>query len=109
MIPTLLLFGIKNKYKKRDITSQILYHVIDQKKHERIGFMSHNNCILTLLDLKDKNITFSENWMEDVQINGIRSKVISGISLFNRPIVTTVVISLTHKSLNTASKPLVLR
>ena len=75
MIPTLLLFGIKNKYKKRDITSQILYHVIDQKKHERIGFMSHNNCILTLLDLKDKNITFSENWMEDVQINGIRSKV----------------------------------
>ncbi len=30
--------------------------------------MSHNNCILTLLDLKDKNITFSENWMEDVQI-----------------------------------------
>ena len=67
--------------------------------------MSHNNCILTLLDLKDKNITFSENWMKDVQINGIRSKVISGI----RPIVTTVVISLTHKSLNTASKPLVLR
>ena len=71
--------------------------------------MSHNNCILTLLDLKDKNITFSENWMEDVQINGIRSKVISGILSFNRPIVTTVVISLTHKSLNTASKPLVLR
>ena len=74
MIPTLLLFGIKNKYKKRDITSQILYHVIDQKKHERIGFMSHNNCILTLLDLKDKNINFSENWMKDVQINGIRSE-----------------------------------
>ena len=44
--------------------------------------MSHNNCILTLLDLKDKNITFSENWMEDVQINGIRSKVISGILSF---------------------------
>ena len=41
--------------------------------------------------------------MEDVQINGIRSKVISGILSFNRPIVTTVVISLTHKSLNTAS------
>ena len=72
--------------------------------------MSHNNCILTLLDLKDKNITFSENWMEDVQINGIRSKVISGILSFQTdPIVTTVVISLTHKSLNTASKPLVLR
>ena len=45
--------------------------------------MSHNNCILTLLDLKDKNITFSENWMEDVQINGIRSKVISGILSFS--------------------------
>ena len=44
--------------------------------------MSHNNCILTLLDLKDKNITFSENWMKDVQINGIRSKVISGILSF---------------------------
>ena len=57
VIPTLLLFGIKNKYKKRDITSQILYHVIDPKKHERIGFMSHNNCILTLLDLKDKKST----------------------------------------------------
>ena len=71
--------------------------------------MSHNNCILTLLDLKDKNITFSENWMEDVQINGIRSKVISGILSFQPTIVTTVVISLTHKSLNTASKPLVLR
>ena len=72
--------------------------------------MSHNNCILTLLDLKDKNITFSENWMEDVQINGIRSKVISGILSFQPThCVTTVVISLTHKSLNTASKPLVLR
>lgn len=47
--------------------------------------MSHNNCILTLLDLKDKNITFSENWMEDVQINGIRSKVISGILSFQPP------------------------
>ena len=71
--------------------------------------MSHNNCILTLLDLKDKNITFSENWMEDVQINGIRSKVISGILSFQPTHCYNCVISLTHKSLNTASKPLVLR
>ena len=69
MIPTLLLFGIKNKYKKRDITSQILYHVIDQKKHERIGFMSHNNCILTLLDLKDKAVLDNLVGHESLDIN----------------------------------------
>ena len=27
--------------------------------------MSHNHCISTLLDLKDKNITFPEDWMKE--------------------------------------------
>ena len=71
--------------------------------------MSHNNCILTLLDLKDKILLFQKIGWEDVQINGIALRSFLVSSLFNRPIVTTVVISLTHKSLNTASKPLVLR
>lgn len=61
--------------------SKILYHVIG-KKHERIGFMSHTHCILTLLDLKDTTITFPEDWMKEVHIKGIRSKVVSGILSF---------------------------
>ena len=44
--------------------------------------MSHTNCISTLLDLKDKNITFSENWIEELPINGVRSKVILGTLSF---------------------------
>ena len=61
--------------------------------------MSHNNCILTLLDLKDKNITFSENWMKDVQINGIRSKVISGILSFQPVSYTHLRAHETHNNL----------
>ncbi|MCU7194822.1 transposase family protein, partial [Turicibacter sp. T129] len=44
--------------------------------------MSHTHCISTLLDLKDKTITFPEDWMKEVMINGVRSKLISGILSF---------------------------
>ena len=44
--------------------------------------MSHTHCIATLLDLKDKTITFPEDWMKEVIINGVRSKLISGILSF---------------------------
>ena len=44
--------------------------------------MSHTHCISTLLDLKDKTITFPEDWMKEVMINEVRSKLISGILSF---------------------------
>ncbi|WP_156097506.1 hypothetical protein [Carnobacterium alterfunditum] len=37
--------------------------------------MSHNNCIRTALDLKDKNIFFDEKFCEEKRIKGFRSKV----------------------------------
>ena len=44
--------------------------------------MSHTHCISTLLDLKDKTITFPENWMKEMMINRVRSKVILGTLSF---------------------------
>ncbi|BEH90279.1 hypothetical protein T23_03810 [Turicibacter faecis] len=44
--------------------------------------MSHTNCISTLLDLKDKNITFSENCIQETQIKNVRSKLILGTLSF---------------------------
>ena len=44
--------------------------------------MSHAHCISTLLDLKDKTITFPEDWMKEVTINGVRPKVILGTLSF---------------------------
>ena len=45
--------------------------------------MSQTHCISTMLDLKDKNITFSEdNWIKDEMINGVRSKVVFGTLSF---------------------------
>ena len=44
---------------------------------------THTHCIATMLDLKDKNITFSENnWIKDEIINGVRSKVVFGTLSF---------------------------
>ena len=44
--------------------------------------MSHTNCISTLLDLKDKNITFSKNCIQETQIKNVRSKLILGTLSF---------------------------
>ena len=44
--------------------------------------MSHNYCISTLLDLKDKNITFPENCILETQIKNVRSKLILGTLSF---------------------------
>ncbi|SHH55186.1 hypothetical protein SAMN02744040_02324, partial [Tepidibacter thalassicus DSM 15285] len=37
--------------------------------------MSHNNFILNLLNLKDPNITFNDNYYSEEIINNVKSKV----------------------------------
>ena len=41
--------------------------------------MPHSHCIRTMLDLKDKNISFTENFCEEVKIKGKISKMFYGI------------------------------
>ena len=65
MKSTPLLFEIKNKYKKKRHYVPNSIQCNRLKKHERIGIMSHHHCISNLLDLKDKNITFPEDWMKE--------------------------------------------
>lgn len=48
--------------------------------------MSHNYCIASILDLKDKNITFpQDNYIREEIIKGVRSKVISATLSFQPP------------------------
>lgn len=42
---------------------------------ERKIHMSHNHCIRMSLDLKDKHITFEENFCEEKKIKGVNSKI----------------------------------
>lgn len=41
--------------------------------------MSHSHCIRIMLDLKDKNISFTENFCEEVRIKGKISKMFYGV------------------------------
>ncbi len=41
--------------------------------------MSHSYFTRKLLNIKDKNITFSEDYLEEVKLNGITSFIFKGI------------------------------
>uniref|UniRef100_UPI0022E344BA transposase family protein n=2 Tax=Vagococcus fluvialis TaxID=2738 RepID=UPI0022E344BA len=45
--------------------------------------MSHNHCIRTALDLKDKNIYFDSIFCEEKIIKGVRSKLFKGVLTYN--------------------------
>ncbi|MDT2747965.1 ISL3 family transposase [Vagococcus fluvialis] len=45
--------------------------------------MSHNHCIRTTLDLKDKNIYFDSIFCEEKMIKGVRSKLFKGVLTYN--------------------------
>ena len=50
-----------------------------KKTIERMDGMSHSYFTRKLLNIKDKQITFEENYLEEVKIKGITSFVFKGI------------------------------
>jgi hypothetical protein len=45
---------------------------------ERVGNMSHRNYLLKILNLKDENIVFNENFYSEEVIKGIKSQIYHG-------------------------------
>ena len=50
-----------------------------KKTIERIDLMSHSYFTRKLLNIKDKNITFPDDYLEEVKLNGITSFIFKGI------------------------------
>ena len=49
-----------------------------KKTIERIEFMSHSYFTRKLLNIKDKNITFNENYFEEIHLNGVTCFLFKG-------------------------------
>ena len=54
-----------------------------KKTIERIDLMSHSYFTRKLLNIKDKNIIFQKDYLEEVKLNGVTSFIFKGILIIN--------------------------
>ena len=52
--------------------------------------MSHSYFTRKLLNIKDKNITFPEDYLEEVKLNGVTSFIFKGILSYH-PLIVNIV------------------
>ena len=62
-----------------------------------------------MLGLTDENITFPEDWLEDVKIKGVTAQLISGSLTYKPTHCEKAGEKIKVKSLRTEQKPLVLK
>ena len=66
-------------FEKKDIATQSMLQCICKRINKvRVLSMSITNCTLKLLNMKDKNLKFSENYLEERIINNKRCLIIKG-------------------------------
>lgn len=79
------MFGVADKQYffhgiKKETSSLHLVTLLSAKKTiKRIELMSHSYFTRQLLNIKDKNITFQKNYLEEVKLNSVTCFIFKGI------------------------------